>query len=76
MIKHQSPRGGTKIQIIPAIDIRKGRCVRLYQGDYSQETVFSDDPVEVALKWQDMGAPRVHVVDLDGAVSGKLENLG
>ncbi len=75
MIKTTFRERGAKIEIIPAIDIRKGKCVRLYQGDYSQETVFSDDPVEVALKWQDMGAPRVHVVDLDGAASGETENL-
>jgi phosphoribosylformimino-5-aminoimidazole carboxamide ribotide isomerase len=61
--------------IIPAIDIRDGRCVRLYQGDYEQETVFSDDPVEVALEWQSLGAPRLHIVDLDGAASGEVANL-
>ncbi len=55
--------------------MRKGRCVRLYQGDYERETIFSDDPVEVALEWQAMGAPRVHVVDLDGAATGELHNL-
>jgi phosphoribosylformimino-5-aminoimidazole carboxamide ribotide isomerase len=63
------------IEIIPAIDIREGRCVRLYQGDYDQETVFSEDPVEVALHWQSLGAPRLHIVDLDGAVSGEVYNL-
>jgi len=46
----------------------------LYKGDYSQETVFSDDPINVALKWQSLGAPRLHVVDLDGARSGQLAN--
>ena len=64
-----------EIEIIPAIDLRKGRCVRLYQGNYSRETVFSDDPFDVALKWQSIGAPRLHVVDLDGAASGELQNL-
>jgi phosphoribosylformimino-5-aminoimidazole carboxamide ribotide isomerase len=49
--------------------------VRLYQGDYKQETVFSDDPLDVALKWQSMGAPRLHIVDLDGAASGEILNL-
>jgi phosphoribosylformimino-5-aminoimidazole carboxamide ribotide isomerase len=49
--------------------------VRLYQGDYSRETVFSDDPLDIALKWQSLGAPRLHVVDLDGAASGKIENM-
>lgn len=64
-----------EIEIIPAIDLRKGRCVRLYQGNYSRETVFSDDPFDEALKWQSIGAPRLHVVDLDGAASGELQNL-
>ena len=63
------------IEIIPAIDLRGGRGVRLYQGDYGQETVFSDDPLDVALNWQSMGAPRLHVVDLDGAASGEISNL-
>lgn len=58
------------MEIIPSIDIRGGRCVRLFQGDYSQETVFSDDPVEVALRWQAQGATRIHIVDLDGAAGG------
>ncbi|MDD5128014.1 MAG: 1-(5-phosphoribosyl)-5-[(5-phosphoribosylamino)methylideneamino]imidazole-4-carboxamide isomerase [Dehalococcoidales bacterium] len=60
---------------MPAIDILGGRCVRLYQGDYSKETVFSDDPLEVALKWQSMGAPRIHIVDLDGAKTGEIANF-
>ncbi|MDD5338227.1 MAG: 1-(5-phosphoribosyl)-5-[(5-phosphoribosylamino)methylideneamino]imidazole-4-carboxamide isomerase [Dehalococcoidales bacterium] len=60
---------------MPSIDIRDGRCVRLFQGDYRQETVFSDDPLDVALKWQSLGAPRLHVVDLDGAASGEIINL-
>jgi phosphoribosylformimino-5-aminoimidazole carboxamide ribotide isomerase len=58
------------------VDLKGGRCVRLYQGDYNQETVFSDDPLDMALKWQSMGAPRLHIVDLDGAASGELRNLG
>jgi phosphoribosylformimino-5-aminoimidazole carboxamide ribotide isomerase len=49
--------------------------VRLYQGDYNQETVFSDDPLDMALKWQSMGAPRLHIVDLDGAAAGEVRNL-
>jgi len=49
--------------------------VRLYQGDYDQETVFSDDPVETALEWQSLGAGRLHIVDLDGAADGRLYNL-
>ena len=68
-------RGEAKIEVIPAIDLRGGKCVRLYQGDYNQETVFSEDPVEVALEWQALGVPRLHVVDLDGAAVGELCNL-
>ena len=49
--------------------------MRLYQGNYNRETVFSDDPLDVALKWQSMGAPRLHIVDLDGAASGEIRNL-
>ncbi len=66
---------GLIIEIIPSIDLRNGKCVRLYQGDYNRETVFSDDPLDVALKWQSMGAPRLHIVDLDGAASGEIRNL-
>ena len=68
-------RGKTTIEVIPAIDLRQGRCVRLYQGDYEQETVFGDDPVAVALEWQSLGAPKLHIVDLDGAAAGELHNL-
>lgn len=57
-------------EVIPAVDIRGGRCVRLYQGDYERETVFSADPVATALRWAEAGAPRLHVVDLDGARDG------
>ena len=60
--------------IYPAIDLLNGRCVRLRQGDYSRETVFSDDPAEVARKWAALGADRIHVVDLDGAKAGKPIN--
>ncbi len=62
------------MEIIPAIDLRGGKCVRLYQGDYSKETVFSDDPVSMAFRWRDAGARRLHLVDLDGAAEGKLCN--
>lgn len=68
--------GEVTVEVIPAIDIRGGNCVRLYQGDYDQETIFSDDPVEVALEWQSLGAPRLHIIDLDGAASGEVSNLG
>ncbi|MCJ7763675.1 MAG: HisA/HisF-related TIM barrel protein, partial [Dehalococcoidales bacterium] len=63
------------MEIIPAIDLRGGRCVRLYQGDFGMETVFSDDPVGMAMKWQSLGAMRLHIIDLDGAASGNLQNL-
>ena len=57
-------------EVIPAIDLRGGRCVRLLQGDYAKETAYSDDPVAVARRWESLGAPRIHVVDLDGAKDG------
>lgn len=63
------------MEIIPAVDLRNGKCVRLYQGDYDMETVFSDEPLEMALKWQSLGATRLHIVDLDAAASGELRNL-
>ncbi|TVQ12092.1 MAG: 1-(5-phosphoribosyl)-5-[(5-phosphoribosylamino)methylideneamino]imidazole-4-carboxamide isomerase [Leptolyngbya sp. DLM2.Bin27] len=62
------------MEVIPAIDLIDGRCVRLYQGDYAQTEVFNDNPVEVARQWADEGATRLHLVDLDGAKSGKPEN--
>jgi phosphoribosylformimino-5-aminoimidazole carboxamide ribotide isomerase len=57
--------------VIPAIDLREGRCVRLHQGRSDRETVFSEDPVAVARGWKDLGAERLHVVDLDGAFAGE-----
>jgi len=62
------------MDVIPAIDIRGGRCVRLIQGDYERETVFADDPAEAARRWRDAGAKRLHVVDLDGAREGRPVN--
>lgn len=62
-------------QIIPAIDLRDGRVVRLRQGDYAQQTTYSNDPAELARRYLHDGAPWLHVVDLDGARSGKLDNL-
>lgn len=56
--------------ILPAIDLRGGKCVRLIQGDYGQETVYGDDPVSVALSFQEQGAEWIHIVDLDGAKAG------
>ena len=63
------------MEVIPAIDLKGGRCVRLYQGDFDQETVFSDDPLATALSWQEQGGRRLHLVDLDGAVQGKPAHL-
>jgi phosphoribosylformimino-5-aminoimidazole carboxamide ribotide isomerase len=56
--------------VIPAVDLRDGRCVRLREGRSDRETVFSDDPVAMALRWTSLGATRLHVVDLDGAFAG------
>lgn len=61
--------------LIPAIDIKGGKCVRLYQGDFERATVFCDDPVEMAQRWRQEGAQRLHLVDLDGAASGGPKNL-
>jgi phosphoribosylformimino-5-aminoimidazole carboxamide ribotide isomerase len=61
--------------IIPAIDIKQGRCVRLLQGEMDKETVFSDDPSAMAQRWEDEGASLIHVVDLDGAINKKPGNL-
>ncbi|WP_437191899.1 1-(5-phosphoribosyl)-5-[(5-phosphoribosylamino)methylideneamino]imidazole-4-carboxamide isomerase [Planctomicrobium sp. SH527] len=63
------------MDILPAIDLRGGKCVRLRQGDYARETVFGDDPVEMALRWEDEGGDWLHLVDLDGAKTGKPENI-
>ena len=63
------------MQIFPAIDLRGGQVVRLYQGDYSQETVYSQDPCAVAREFLDAGARCLHVVDLDGARDGTLANF-
>jgi phosphoribosylformimino-5-aminoimidazole carboxamide ribotide isomerase len=63
------------MEVIPAIDLKAGRCVRLFQGDFSQETVFSEDPMGVARGWQEQGATLLHVVDLDGAAAGNPANL-
>lgn len=62
--------------IFPAIDIRGGKCVRLYQGKYDKETVYNNDPIAIAKKWQKLGAKYLHIVDLDGALTGELVNKG
>ena len=63
------------IELIPAIDIINGQCVRLTKGDYDQKTVYNDDPVEVARAFEEMGFKRLHVVDLDGAKSKHIVNV-
>ncbi len=63
------------MEVIPAIDIRGGKAVRLFQGDYGRETVFNDSPVDAAQGWLDLGATRLHVVDLDGAKTGEQVNI-
>ena len=63
------------MEVIPAVDLRDGKCVRLYQGDYTQQTIFNEDPGVVALKWQAQGAQWLHVVDLDGAAIGEPKNM-
>lgn len=60
----------TSFTIYPAIDIRGGKCVRLFQGDYAQETVYADSPLEMAREWVAQGASWIHLVDLDGAKEG------
>ncbi|MDX2038552.1 MAG: 1-(5-phosphoribosyl)-5-[(5-phosphoribosylamino)methylideneamino]imidazole-4-carboxamide isomerase [Isosphaeraceae bacterium] len=63
------------MQVIPAIDLRGGCCVRLRQGDYDQETVFGEDPAAMAARWESEGATRIHLVDLDGAKAGRPVNV-
>lgn len=62
------------MQIIPAIDIIDGKCVRLTHGDYSQKTIYNKDPLEVARQFEDAGFTRLHLVDLDGAKAGAVKN--
>lgn len=64
----------TGFEVIPAIDLRGGAAVRLFQGDYEKEKRYDANPVEAALRWQQLGAPRIHVVDLDGARDGEPVN--
>ena len=63
-----------KIQLIPAIDILDGKCVRLTKGDYDQKKVYDDNPIDQARRFEDMGFTRLHVVDLDGAKSKHIVN--
>jgi phosphoribosylformimino-5-aminoimidazole carboxamide ribotide isomerase len=64
------------MEVIPAIDILGGQCVRLVRGDFSQQTVYDKDPVDAARRWADQGASRLHIVDLDGAREGEPQHLG
>ena len=66
---------GGAFEIIPGIDLRGGKCVRLLHGDFAQETVFDADPAAVARRWQEQGATRLHVVDLEGSRDGEHRNL-
>lgn len=60
--------------VIPAIDIKNGKCVRLTQGDFNREKIYADNPVTVARQWEIQGAQMLHIVDLDGAKDGRLVN--
>lgn len=64
----------TEFQIIPAVDLRQGQCVRLLKGKRDQETVYGNEPVRMARRWEDQGAGRLHIIDLDGAFEGESEN--
>ncbi|WP_459501013.1 1-(5-phosphoribosyl)-5-[(5-phosphoribosylamino)methylideneamino]imidazole-4-carboxamide isomerase [Bacillus sp. C1] len=63
------------MEVFPAIDLKQGRCVRLYQGEFQKETVMNENPVAQALLFEKLGARRLHIVDLDGAVAGRSVNL-
>jgi phosphoribosylformimino-5-aminoimidazole carboxamide ribotide isomerase len=67
-------RGTGGMEIIPAIDIIEGKCVRLTHGDYSQKTIYNENPLEVAKEFEDAGIKRLHLVDLDGAKAGAVKN--
>ncbi len=64
------------MKIIPAIDLKDGKCVRLFKGDFDRQTEYSDDPVGMALRFADLAVETLHVVDLDGAQSGTQRNRG
>ena len=75
VLKHQSDES-SEMLLIPAIDLKDGKCVRLRQGRMEDETIFSDDPVAMASRWVEAGARRLHIVDLNGAFEGKPVNAG
>src|SRR5260221_13443745 len=62
------------MEIIPAIDIIEGKCVRLTEGDFSKKKIYNEDPLEVAMQFEDAGLQRLHLVDLDGAKAGAIQN--
>ena len=64
-----------KYSIIPAIDIINGKCVRLTKGDYAQQKIYNENPLEIAKQFEDAGIKRLHIVDLDGAKAGKIINI-
>ena len=70
-----TPRGSDNMIIIPAIDLRDGKVVRLTQGDFTREKTYSDNPADIAEIWQEQGAELIHIVDLDGALAGKPRNI-
>ena len=74
MIGNLKPPLGGRGFIIPAIDIIGGKCVRLTKGDYSRQTIYNEDPLEVAQQFEDAGLQRLHLVDLDGAKAGEVKN--
>ena len=74
-IYESPPHDESPMEVIPAVDIRGGKAVRLFQGDYGRETVFNDSPIDAAQRWIDIGVTRLHVVDLDGAKTGEQVNL-
>ena len=61
--------------VIPAVDLKDGKCVRLEQGDFNRATIYSDQPTEMAVRWQSGGAQRIHIVDLDGSLTGSPRNF-
>jgi phosphoribosylformimino-5-aminoimidazole carboxamide ribotide isomerase len=75
MLDHSPTVRPASIEVIPGIDLRGGKCVRLLHGDFARETVFADDPAAMARRWQAEGAPRLHVVDLEGSRDGEARNI-
>lgn len=74
MKEQEKPETATGFEIIPAVDIIEGKCVRLTHGDYSQKKIYNEHPLEVALQFEDAGLRRLHLVDLDGAKAGAVKN--